>query len=1026
MRKPIQLFSIITVLLALLPMSGICDNGDQNLPVTIEGESEFCEGTSTTLSATPGYVTYSWNTGDFSDTTVVTQAGVYSVVVTDATGCTGIDYFPVEVLEDTSFFIDGPDEICAGLEEHLLTLSEPFLDYVWSDGSTNSTLTISDCDTYSVTVTNMNGCTQSQSIMVDCPASIDIILIENSMVSCIGECDGILEAGLSDNNSNSSLLWSTGSSSPKIDNLCPGEYSVTVTDPTGCYASESYVITEPEVLELVIDSLRLPTCYDDTDGFVIVEALGGTSPYLYFWPEGATGDTISSIGSGIYAVTIVDGNNCDTIIDVIVPNIVPLLINTDSVVDIACFGENTGQLEVSGSGGHGEYIYQWSTGDQTPLITDIPADTYAVTVIDDLGCMTTKLIPVVENPQLSATSQVTHISQQGANDGTATISPSGGSGNYQFLWDNGETTPTILNLSPGEYNCTVNDSEGCQTTITALISEGDCMLSLFTNSTNVDCYGDTDGKVEISTQFGILPIEIIISDLDGNTQDANNLPAGSYVVIVQDAAGCIDQNQVIISQPSELSADIELVTAPTCEDKADGSVMINVEGGSPPYEYLWSNGKTTAIATEFGIGMQSVQVTDANGCNLAASVMVAAEDDIAPELVLKSVELDMPMEGMSELPDPSLFIEAISDNCSETSFTYADDMDITIGCENADYDITIIATDSNGNSVEETTTLTVRDVIAPVITCPSAMVLGECEILNYEVSATDNCESSVEINIVEGSVSGEDIPVGTMDIIVEAIDINGNTALCSFQVSKFATPSIQADKVDLKCFGDTTGAIDILNAEDYETIMIDGEDNGMDNLNAGTYTILATTSYGCETETSVSILSPNLLETTTLAITNESILGFEDGMISIDITGGVEPYLLTWSKDGETITLTSESITELSAGEYQCEIIDANGCITQSDIITIEMGIVSSTDDIELDGDILTIYPNPATDMISIEMSDTDLEVKQVNILDFSGKLQYENYEINKPISVANWSEGIYLIQVITDKGKVVKRLVKL
>lgn len=994
------------------------------LPVTITGESQFCEGSSAILKATAGFKTYTWNTGDLTDSTTVYQTGVYSVVVTDGSGNTGVDYFSVTTLDNVSFRINGPVTMCS-TDEETLSLTETFDNYLWEDGTNQATRLISNCQIYSVTVTNQYGCTQVETIDVACPSSIDISLGENNGVSCYGECDGVLQAGLAHQNTGSTMVWSTGSSNSRIENLCPGDYSITVTDPNGCTANETFTVSEPDTLGLVIDTIVPVICYDDIENKVAVHATGGTSPYLYFWPDGTRSDTIKNISSGIHSVTVVDQHSCDAIFDIIIEEITPIFISVDDVTHVECNGENTGEIIVNATGGYGEYIYQWNTGEQSDTITNLESDVYAVTVFDAMGCATTKIIAVEENPILSATFKIDPISQNGANDGSITINPEGGTGLYQFKWNTEDNTPSIYSLSPGEYRCTITDSEDCVYIAETTLLEGDCLLNLTATSTDALCLGSFDGSIQMETQYGILPIETYVINSEGNRQDNTNLPAGEYTVITQDDSGCSDQAILTIGEPTAIHANIELLHAPTCDNMPDGTAMIHVEGGEQPYSFRWSNGKTSQMANELTNGMQSVEIIDANGCFISIALMVQSEDIISPILEVNPIEIEIDANGQLDMPVPESFVTQFSDNCSAVVLNFKENLEAD--CINSVQDVVIIASDTNGNTTEKATTLTIKDLIAPTINCPANILIGECEDLIYSVSATDNCQGEVTIKI-DGYAPEDVIPIGESTVTIEAIDINENKSICSFLVSKVATPDILLDKLDITCAGHNDGEVTILNSEEFSTIEINSNLGSFDNLDQGSYTIIVTDIQGCVQSTDVTILTPSPISITNSEVNDITGPDLFDGTISLNISGGTAPYKIVWYHNENLTELSGENISNLDSGSYHCVIADANNCQLESEVFMI--GVISSLSDIdETNNPVMMIYPNPALDIISIDIINlaNHLNVKEVNIYDISGKRQYHgNQDSSKTISIQSWKSGLYIVEVHTLKGKFTERMIKL
>ena len=995
---------------------------EEGLPVAIGGSTSYCEGTSTTLVATSGYATYSWSTGDLTETIIVNSPNNYNVLVSDADGCTGIAYIDITEIPVTPFTISGPSEICPGNPIDLSITAE-FESYEWSDGSTLPTLTIDTCATYTVMVTDSQGCMQLDSITVNCSEDLDIILIENTPVSCIGDCDGVLEAGLS-NNSNASGSWSTGSTANRLTDLCPGSYTYTVVDATGCSASQTYEVVEPLALGLTIDTLVPPICHVDTTSFIAVHATGGVSPYFYFWPEDMVGDTITEFASGSYQVTVVDSKSCVDSFQVTVPDVLPLVIVVEQVVDVNCFGDATGEIITSAIGGHGGYIYQWNTGSIDQDIAGLTADTYALTVTDMLGCSETRLIPVTQNEILSYSSTVTPESETGANDGSITLTPAGGNGNYTYLWSNGETTAVLTDLAPGMYTCTISDDLGCQLSISENVNAGGCLIDINTVITHVGCNGDNNGSVSIEVINGIPPFDITIVDIDNIAQEANQLTAGDYVVIASDAASCLTERLVTITEPSALSIEIQVSSLPTCDDIQDGSAIAVVTGGTPPYNYTWDTGSNDPD-TDLSASFTAVSVTDQNGCQISAGITSGFEDTLVPIIDLQPLTLDIAENGGIILPNPDAYNLSSSDNCSSLTFTY--EYEPVVSCGTATYDVDIRGTDEAGNFTIGTTTLTVRDITPPTVNCPSDLTVANCEEVVYEVSATDNCGEQVTLMLTEGLESQGQFEVGTTLVNYTATDQDNNVTTCSFTVTRAADIPLTAIATPVSCFGGSDGMI-VLDDNGITYTEVNANGAALDQLAAGEYTVTAIDEDGCTATTTITIDEPAIIALNVNGVTDEQTEDGNDGSISTSITGGVPPYQIEWYLDGVLTSDSTTDLTELSPGDYTAEIVDSNGCQFSSETIIVMEKVSSSVTDLSDQNIRLIASPNPATS--SIEFSIDGRSQNEVNTLEIytiqGQRVDYVIDPMELRLDISQYQTGIYLTRMTTDSGSYSVRWSKL
>ena len=202
-------------------------------------------------------------------------------------------------------------------------------------------------------------------------------------------------------------------------------------------------------------------------------------------------------------------------------------------------------------------------------------------------------------------------------DGSATVSVSGGSPGYTFLWANGDTTATITNLAAGSYVVTVTDDNGCSVNTTVPISNFGAPSGAI-SITNVRCFGENNGAIDLTISGGVAPFSFIWST-GATTEDLTGLAAGSYEVTVTASNGCILTEVVTIQAPALLVTTTS--TSPEIFGN-DGSAQVTPTGGTAPYAYLWSNGEQTATISGITAGTYSVTVTDANGCTTQDSVTV--------------------------------------------------------------------------------------------------------------------------------------------------------------------------------------------------------------------------------------------------------------------------------------------------------------------------------------------------------------------------------------------------------------------
>jgi hypothetical protein len=239
--------------------------------------------------------------------------------------------------------------------------------------------------------------TASKVITVNSPPVINLVNLTN--VSCFNASNGSIQISAT-GSSPFTYLWSNNSTSTSISNLSPNTYSVTVTDIRTCTSTASYTITQPTVLTATANVTsdyngKNISCFSAADGAALVTYSGGTAPYSISWSSGPTIAAISGLAPGTYIATITDAKGCVKTASVTLtqPTIITL---TDTHLNIGCFGQNTGSINLNVSGGTPGYIYTWSNGATTEDLSNLVAGTYTVTVTDANLCTATANVTIAQ------------------------------------------------------------------------------------------------------------------------------------------------------------------------------------------------------------------------------------------------------------------------------------------------------------------------------------------------------------------------------------------------------------------------------------------------------------------------------------------------------------------------------------------------------------------------------------------------------------------------------------------------------
>ncbi|MCB9300606.1 MAG: T9SS type A sorting domain-containing protein [Lewinellaceae bacterium] len=596
--------------------------------VMVIATDTICPGTSdgqaaAIVSGGTGPFSYLWNTGATTSSIDNLPAGAYSVTVTDAFGCQASG--SATIVEAPPFLVSiiGTETVCSPETSGQATAmpdggAAPY-SYLWSTGATTQTIIDIPEGTFSVTVTDANGCVAIAEFDVDIIDDFDVTGMITPVL-CFGGATGTISTTTVGGTAPYSYSWSNGATTANISNLNAGVYMLTVTEANGCQVMRAFIVSQPTELVATASGTN-PDCAGAPTGSAMVSTTGGTPPYTYLWSNGGTTATINNLMGGAYSVTVTDAHLCTDVASVTLSSPASLQV-TLSTQNVLCNGEATGSASATVSGGTPPYTYAWSNGSSGSSVGNLAAGNYTLTVTDAHNCTTTTSFTISQSPELIVALTISNIFCDPAGTGSITANTVGGTPPYSFEWSNGASGMTISGLSAGAYTVTVTDVNECEAIATGTVQEFPGLM-LTPIATSPNCFGEMNGAAAVIVSGGTMPFTFLWNT--GST-DAQllNIPAGAYSVTVMDAAGCSGTVVVGVTQPLELIAQINStnVTNVSCNGFANGQATITVSGGTPPYSYSWSNGATTATASNLSAGSYTVTVTDANGCEDTAMVTI--------------------------------------------------------------------------------------------------------------------------------------------------------------------------------------------------------------------------------------------------------------------------------------------------------------------------------------------------------------------------------------------------------------------
>lgn len=600
--------------------------------------------------------TYVW-TPNVSSTQTATglTAGSYTCVATDANGCSTSQTFtitaPTAVLAtssttDLNCFGDGSGSIS-------ITASggTPGYSYSWTPNvSTTSSASSLAAGAYVITITDANGCSTNQSVTLTEPPQLTATA-SSSPVNCtiLGSATVTPTGGTG----TYTYAWvPSGGTGATESNLNTGTYTVTVTDANGCTTTQSVAVTQVATMSVTATSTDA-TCFGGSTGTASVTPTGGNSPYTYQWsPTGGNNASATGLAAGTYTCLITDSQGCTATQTVIVSEPTQVAVTTSSN-DASCFGGNDGSVSAVGSGGTSPYNYSWSPAGPTNL----SAGTYTCTITDVNGCTATQIAIVSQPTQVTGSTTSTPPTCNGGVNGSAIVTPNGGTGPYTYNWAPvGGTGSTASGLSAGTYTCTVTDANGCTGTQTVTVTQPPAITA--TGTSDQACPGST-ATLSATGSGGASPYAYAWSNgpaTSTNTLVATTSSAGVYTVTVTDANGCTQT----------ATASLSLFATPTAAyttDATNNVVILNGGAGN----ICFTDNSTGAVAWVWdfnGQGTSTQQspcfaVTTANAGTFCTELTVTNTDGCM-DTTIACVEV-----GQSSYSIPNVFTpnaDNINDN----------------------------------------------------------------------------------------------------------------------------------------------------------------------------------------------------------------------------------------------------------------------------------------------------------------------------------------------------------------------------
>lgn len=651
--------------------------------------------------------------------------GVTTVTYTavDTTGNSSTCSFNVTVLDVEDPLLTGcPTDITASSDANSCGKSVSWTQPTASDNCSGVTLTGTHVpgDVFPIGTTTVTyTATDSSGNSVSCSFDVTVIDDVPPAISCpddIEVCSDNSSGAVvtfatpvgSDNCMVDTVLMTTGLESGSVFPVGTTTVTFEVTDTSGNASTCSFDVIVNPTPEFDVDVVDVD-CNGNGNGSITITTTFGTSPFSYSLNGGTpqSSNVFSNLDGGLYLVTVEGADGCLASTTVTVGEPEALEVDIDFAI-VSCFGESTGSIVVTATGGTTPYEYSndgGSTYQSGNAFSDLPAGVYNVRVKDANGCLVDIAVEITQPASaVSATANAQDVACFGGSSGSVTVNASGGTGAYQYSIDNGanyQGSNTFSGLAAGSYDIMVIDANGCTAMTSATVGEPASALAIDgVNATPTNCYGDSTGVIAVAAIGGTPSYTYSIDGVNFQTGATfTGLPAGAYIVTVQDDNGCTVIDTVDLTQPAPLTLDVTSTTEPDCEGDTDGSISVAGTGGTSPYEYSINGGSFQSSGTFDNLtsGTYTVTVSDEKGCTYQEVVQ---------------------LEAVEKLPDASFTVvtaggsvsfnntSANADNYSwnfDDGGTSGDESPVHVYAESGVYNVVLIASNDCGS---DTATMT--------------------------------------------------------------------------------------------------------------------------------------------------------------------------------------------------------------------------------------------------------------------------------------------------------------------------------
>ncbi|MDO8365661.1 MAG: gliding motility-associated C-terminal domain-containing protein [Saprospiraceae bacterium] len=846
--------------------------------------------------------------------------------------------------------------------------------FAWAHGSNAEDPAGLPVGVYTVTITDAKGCSMVEANII-VSGFVAISLLTPAVVTpvtCAGLSTGGIEINPTGGAGNYTYDWShNGPQTPDTDpknltGMPAGAYTVTVTDGNGCTMSfPAITITAPQPLVIGQVTKTDVKCFGTPTGTATAQTTGGTGTYSYCWSTGvnpcASLTNPASLGAGTYTLIVTDQNGCTTnMSNVVIMNPPSALSVTGTTTPSPCFEQASGGICTTPVGGWGNYTYAWTGPIVPPAIScpsNIPGGQYTVTVTDGGQCTVTQSFTVTGAPAISANTMITHVSCFGVNNGGINLNLSGGNLPHSVVWSNTTLTgPSIGNLTPGAYQPTVTDGQGCTKIFAAIVVNGPAG-PINTNAAVITEANQNGGAIDLNPAGGTGNPNTWFYSWTGpngftaTTQDISGplVVAGNYTVTITDSNACTLSFIFAVPEGNVVfNTVIDSVKNACNNDGCFYFTLPQTAANQKPFTINWGFGSVptnslTPSICGLSAGPYSITVTAANGNSV---VLTTFADGVTPLVVI-------PLQAASVDAERTNPFDAQQDGTIELTPTVTGPLTYQWGAPINSTSNLVTGLDSG---------LYVVTITNSVSGCTSVRTYQlKRQYPNLIVSTTSvtnpNCGSvasgAIDLKVTGGNDPYEYSWTGPNGFVSDSQDITGlmpgfysvtvtdyndTIKIQTFNLTSLSNLAItNVNETSLYPSGHQVSGANMCDGE-ASVVFIAGVGNtsivwsngvtGIDNstLCGGAYSVTVTDVTGCSSVWTGDLTAPPAI-TPTQASAGVRCFGDCNGTAKVFVQGGFAPYKVEWSTGQTDPAIFPNGFSQavnLCGGDYTVTITDKN------------------------------------------------------------------------------------------------------